>query len=71
MVRLPVAPGRSVSILIEVAARSQLLKMRGYDSAKAFIDNMEYVMTRSQEIHEERRRRMGVAKLARSKAKKK
>jgi HPr kinase/phosphorylase len=32
--RLPVAPGRSTALLVEVAARNQLLRQRGYDAAR-------------------------------------
>ena len=35
MIRMPVAPGRSVAILVEVAARNQLLKSRGRHAARA------------------------------------
>ncbi|HET7292403.1 MAG TPA: HPr(Ser) kinase/phosphatase [Vicinamibacteria bacterium] len=34
LVRMPVAPGRNIALLIEVASRSQLLKARGYDAAR-------------------------------------
>jgi HPr kinase/phosphorylase len=34
MIRLPVAPGRSTALLVEVAARNQLLRQRGYDAAR-------------------------------------
>ena len=33
MVRIPVAPGRNLAILVEVAARNQLLLARGHDAA--------------------------------------
>jgi HPr kinase/phosphorylase len=33
MIRMPVAPGRNVSILVEVAARNQLLRARGHHAA--------------------------------------
>jgi HPr kinase/phosphorylase len=36
LIRLPVAPGRNSAILVEVAARNQLLRERGYDSARRF-----------------------------------
>jgi len=36
LVRLPVAPGRNTAILVEVAARNQLLRERGYDAARRF-----------------------------------
>jgi HPr kinase/phosphorylase len=35
LVRMPVAPGRSVATLVEVAARNELLKMQGYHAARA------------------------------------
>jgi hypothetical protein len=31
---MPVAPGRSVAILVDVAARNQLLRARGKDAAR-------------------------------------
>jgi len=33
-IRMPVAPGRSVAILVEVAARNQLLRARGHHAAR-------------------------------------
>ena len=36
LVRLPVAPGRNNAILVEVAARNQLLLERGHDAARRF-----------------------------------
>lgn len=39
-VRMPVAPGRSVAILVEVAARNQLLRLRGHHAAQAFADRV-------------------------------
>jgi HPr kinase/phosphorylase len=48
-VRLPVAPGRSLSILIEVASRSHLLKLRGPDAAHIFAERLEYAMAKSLE----------------------
>ena len=35
LVRMPVAPGRSVATLVEVAARNQLLRTRGHHAARA------------------------------------
>ena len=37
---LPARPGRSMSILIEVAARNHLLQLRGTHSARAFADRL-------------------------------
>jgi len=34
LIRMPVAPGRSVAILVEVAARNQLLRVRGQHAAR-------------------------------------
>ena len=38
MVRMPVAPGRNVAILVEVAARNQLLRSRGHHAARRLVD---------------------------------
>ena len=35
------APGRNTAILVEVAARNQLLKERGYDAAQRFTERVE------------------------------
>jgi len=34
LVRMPVAPGRSIATLVEVAARNELLKAQGYHAAR-------------------------------------
>ncbi|MGA1875537.1 MAG: HPr(Ser) kinase/phosphatase [bacterium] len=36
LIKMPVAPGRNMAIIIEVAARNQLLKESGYYSARVF-----------------------------------
>jgi HPr kinase/phosphorylase len=41
LVRMPVAPGRSVAILVEVAARSQLLRARGQHAARRLAARLE------------------------------
>ena len=41
LVRMPVAPGRSIAILVEVAARNQLLRSRGHHAARALADRLE------------------------------
>ncbi len=38
--RVPVRPGRNVTSIIEVAARNQLLKYQGHDSAKVFQERL-------------------------------
>jgi HPr kinase/phosphorylase len=40
MVKLPVRPGRNIATIIEVAARNQLLKLQGHNSAKEFQDRL-------------------------------
>ncbi|RME25684.1 MAG: HPr(Ser) kinase/phosphatase [Deltaproteobacteria bacterium] len=41
LVRLPVRPGRNLALLIEVAARNQILKRRGIHSARRFAERLE------------------------------
>jgi HPr kinase/phosphorylase len=41
MSRMPVAPGRSIANLVEVAARNQLLRARGLHAARALADRLE------------------------------
>jgi len=41
LVRMPVAPGRNVAILVEVAARNQLLRSRGHHAARRFAARLE------------------------------
>jgi len=41
LIRMPVAPGRSVAILVEVAARNQLLRSRGHHAARALADRLD------------------------------
>jgi HPr kinase/phosphorylase len=40
MVRMPVAPGRNVAILVEIAARNQLLRSRGHHAARRLVDRL-------------------------------
>jgi len=44
LIRLPVAPGRNNAILVEVAARNQLLKERGYDAARRFARRVDQMI---------------------------
>jgi HPr kinase/phosphorylase len=39
--KMPVAPGRNVAILLEIAARNHLLKMQGHHSAREFARKLE------------------------------
>jgi HPr kinase/phosphorylase len=41
LIRMPVAPGRNVAILVEVAARNQLLRTRGHHAARRFAARLE------------------------------
>jgi HPr kinase/phosphorylase len=41
LIRMPVAPGRSVAILVEVAARNQLLRSRGHHAARELAARLE------------------------------
>jgi HPr kinase/phosphorylase len=41
MIRMPVAPGRNVAILVEVAARNQLLRTRGHHAAQRLVERLE------------------------------
>jgi HPr kinase/phosphorylase len=40
MIRMPVAPGRNVAILVEVAARNQLLRVRGRHAARRLVNRL-------------------------------
>ena len=41
LVRMPVAPGRNLAILVEVAARNQLLKARGRHAARELVARLD------------------------------
>jgi HPr kinase/phosphorylase len=41
LIRMPVAPGRNIAILVEVAARNQLLKARGHHAARELALRLE------------------------------
>jgi HPr kinase/phosphorylase len=41
MIRMPVAPGRNLAILVEVAARDQLLRQGGHHSARRLVQRVE------------------------------
>jgi len=41
LIRMPVAPGRNIAILVEVAARNQLLRARGHHAARELADRLE------------------------------
>jgi HPr kinase/phosphorylase len=37
-VRIPVAVGRNLAVLVEVAVRNHILKLRGFDSVQEFTE---------------------------------
>jgi HPr kinase/phosphorylase len=41
LIRMPVGPGRSIAILVEVAARNQLLRSRGHHAARELAARLE------------------------------
>ena len=41
MIRMPVAPGRNIAILVEVAARNQLLRARGHHAARLLAERLD------------------------------
>ena len=49
MIRMPVAPGRSVAILVEVAARNQLLRSRGHHAARVLADRLDRLLREPEE----------------------
>jgi HPr kinase/phosphorylase len=40
LIRMPVAPGRNIAILVEVAARNQLLRTRGHHAARRLVERL-------------------------------
>ncbi|MGE5812878.1 MAG: HPr(Ser) kinase/phosphatase [Acidobacteriota bacterium] len=47
MIRMPVAPGRNLAILVEVAARNQLLRVRGHHAARELADRLARELQKS------------------------
>ena len=41
LIRMPVAPGRNIAILVEVAARNQLLRNGGHNAARRLVDRLD------------------------------
>jgi len=41
LICMPVAPGRNLAILVEVAARNQLLRSRGLNAARDLAERLE------------------------------
>jgi HPr kinase/phosphorylase len=53
MIRMPVAPGRNVAILVEVAARNQLLRARGHHAARRLVDRLNEELQAAEQVHPE------------------
>lgn len=47
LIRMPVAPGRNIAILVEVAARNQLLRARGHHAARQLAGRLEEALLRT------------------------
>src|SRR6188474_1301701 len=50
LIRMPVAPGRNIAILVEVAARNQLLRARGHHAARALADRLEATLRQASSL---------------------
>jgi HPr kinase/phosphorylase len=50
MIRMPVAPGRNIAILVEVAARNQLLRARGHHAARMLAERLERTLGDPQQL---------------------
>jgi len=50
LIRMPVAPGRNLAILVEVAARNQLLRMRGINAARELVARLDASLERSSQL---------------------
>lgn len=53
LVRMPVGPGRNLAILVEVAARNQILKTRGIHAARALTARLDAELAATRTVAEE------------------
>jgi len=53
LVRMPVAPGRSVAILVEVAVRNQILRARGRHAARDLVARLERALKTGGDVETE------------------
>jgi HPr kinase/phosphorylase len=51
LIRMPVAPGRNLAILVEVAARNQLLRMRGINAARELVARLDATLENTTQLH--------------------
>lgn len=50
LLRMPVAPGRNIAILVEVAARNQLLRARGHNAARILAERLNNALLGEQTV---------------------
>jgi HPr kinase/phosphorylase len=50
LIRMPVAPGRNIAILVEVAARNQLLRSRGHHAARILAERLEQSLRQAEAV---------------------
>ena len=50
LIRMPVATGRNLAILVEVAARNQLLRMRGINAARELVARLDASLEQSSQL---------------------
>ncbi len=50
LIRMPVAPGRNLAILVEVAARNQMLRSRGLNAAQTLVSRLERQLREDAEL---------------------
>jgi HPr kinase/phosphorylase len=55
LLKLPVASGRNIALLIEIAARNELLKTQGYDAAKEFARRVDEEIARNAQTPDRQR----------------
>ncbi len=53
-IRMPVATGRNVANLVEIAARNHVLKLQGHDSARQFALQLEAELERKRQLRKSR-----------------
>jgi HPr kinase/phosphorylase len=53
LIRMPVAPGRNLAILVEVAARNQLLRSRGINAARELTARLDAELRRGAPLHDD------------------
>ena len=53
LIQMPVAPGRNLAILVEVAARNQLLRVRGLNAARELVERLDRRLRDASEIEDD------------------